>query len=314
MSYSAPLPGHSDLTLIRPLLDVPRSDLDAYCRENGLTPRQDATNDDTSYTRNRLRRETLPYLRGLAPQIDRRLLQLSEIAALEDDFVDEALHKAIDTYVEREEGRINLSQGWFTHMHLALQKRFILWAARELGADDVSYERIAAALKIVRHGQTGQRVQLKDGIHFRRDYRYVVIEREDKRLSDDFADRLLDANEVPVTIPGRTRINKEWFLVASLETLDEPDMRLSLSGNAQVILRRPREGDHFPPLGMNGHILKVNRWMSNHKVPRDVRNLVPLLVVDGEVAAIYWITWTVSEHFAVKPDSSRIVYFLLSRK
>ncbi|MEO8397393.1 MAG: tRNA lysidine(34) synthetase TilS, partial [Chloroflexota bacterium] len=50
MAYIAPLPGHPHRTLIRPLLDIPRADLDAYCREQGLQPRHDASNDDTSYT------------------------------------------------------------------------------------------------------------------------------------------------------------------------------------------------------------------------------------------------------------------------
>ncbi|MFN8447334.1 MAG: tRNA lysidine(34) synthetase TilS [Anaerolineae bacterium] len=60
MAYAAPLPGHPDLMLIRPLLDVPRAALDAYCREHGLQPRHDASNADARYRRNRLRLDLDP--------------------------------------------------------------------------------------------------------------------------------------------------------------------------------------------------------------------------------------------------------------
>src|SRR5262249_43267249 len=55
MAWSAPVPDHPDLTLIRPSLAVTRAQIEAYCAENSLIPRQDATNTDISLLRNRLR-------------------------------------------------------------------------------------------------------------------------------------------------------------------------------------------------------------------------------------------------------------------
>src|SRR5688572_15639933 len=47
----------SDLFLVRPLLTTTRAEVEAYCAENGLAPRRDASNADTQYLRNRLRHE-----------------------------------------------------------------------------------------------------------------------------------------------------------------------------------------------------------------------------------------------------------------
>ncbi len=44
MGLRAPLPGDPGLTLLRPLLFARRAEIEAYCREQGLQPRQDATN------------------------------------------------------------------------------------------------------------------------------------------------------------------------------------------------------------------------------------------------------------------------------
>ena len=48
--------------VIRPLLDTPRSEIEAYCEKKGLAPRFDSTNADTYYTRNKLRLSVLPLL------------------------------------------------------------------------------------------------------------------------------------------------------------------------------------------------------------------------------------------------------------
>lgn len=48
--------------LLRPFLFVRRTEIEAYCRERGLRFCNDSTNDDVRYTRNRIRKELLPYL------------------------------------------------------------------------------------------------------------------------------------------------------------------------------------------------------------------------------------------------------------
>jgi len=63
----SPLAG--ELRLIRPLLEVARPAIEAYCRSRGLQPRFDRSNLDTTYYRNRLRHELLPMLEGYNPNI-----------------------------------------------------------------------------------------------------------------------------------------------------------------------------------------------------------------------------------------------------
>src|SRR5206468_1260225 len=53
--------------LIRPLLGMTRAETEAYCREHGLSWRDDPTNADTSFTRARVRHELLPLLERVAP-------------------------------------------------------------------------------------------------------------------------------------------------------------------------------------------------------------------------------------------------------
>jgi tRNA(Ile)-lysidine synthase len=58
------------LRVVRPLLDVSREEVEAFCRSLGLRPREDPTNRDLSFLRNRVRLRVLPELER---RLDRNL-------------------------------------------------------------------------------------------------------------------------------------------------------------------------------------------------------------------------------------------------
>lgn len=71
-----------ELSLLRPLLSVPRSGVEAYLRGLGQSYREDASNADVHYTRNRLRHRVLPVLREeFNPAVDAALCRLGQQAA-----------------------------------------------------------------------------------------------------------------------------------------------------------------------------------------------------------------------------------------
>ena len=68
--------------VIRPVLDITRSEIESYCRDNRLDPVIDHTNSETVYARNRIRLELLPLLeRDYNPGIMSALVRLGRIAA-----------------------------------------------------------------------------------------------------------------------------------------------------------------------------------------------------------------------------------------
>lgn len=63
--------------LIRPMLDVTRADVLAFLKETNQPWREDATNQDQAYTRNRIRHELLPLLKTFNPQLTDALGRLA---------------------------------------------------------------------------------------------------------------------------------------------------------------------------------------------------------------------------------------------
>jgi tRNA(Ile)-lysidine synthase len=88
----------ADVTLIRPMLNVRRAEVMAYLQALGLTYRDDETNAQLRFTRNRIRHELLPLLRSeYNCDVDAALLRLAQLAGEN--------QRVIDTLVIRLQAR-----------------------------------------------------------------------------------------------------------------------------------------------------------------------------------------------------------------
>ncbi|SFS10702.1 tRNA(Ile)-lysidine synthase [Granulicella pectinivorans] len=70
--------------IVRPLLGTTRAMVEAWLGKTGQDWREDASNVDPAYTRNRLRHHVLPMLREENPSLDRTLANLAELAREEE--------------------------------------------------------------------------------------------------------------------------------------------------------------------------------------------------------------------------------------
>ncbi len=82
--------------IVRPLLQETRSEIEAFLREQGMTWREDETNEDTSYTRNYLRREVLPRLKeGVNPSSAQNLARFAGTCAETERFLEKVTEEAL---------------------------------------------------------------------------------------------------------------------------------------------------------------------------------------------------------------------------
>jgi tRNA(Ile)-lysidine synthase len=135
-------------TILRPFLGVRRTEIEAWLSQIGQDWREDASNQDTGYTRNRLRHELLPVLTSYNPQIYRQLANLATLARDEDAYWQAELARALPQLVlpgkpVRGGGRAAGSDPNQSTIALeierlptqpALRRRILRAAARQLGA------------------------------------------------------------------------------------------------------------------------------------------------------------------------------------
>ena len=85
--------------LIRPLLQTPRQEIEAYLTAHGLGHVEDETNDSMDFTRNRLRQEVWPLLVTLHPAPERSIARAAAILRRENVFLDRLARSYLETAV-----------------------------------------------------------------------------------------------------------------------------------------------------------------------------------------------------------------------
>src|SRR5436309_11127590 len=107
-----------DLTILRPLISIWRSDIDKYVRECHLRFREDATNKNLAPTRNRIRNRIIPYLEKILGRNIRHNIWRTAIIAAEEE-------KLLDNQV-LDSTNVDLSVPKLRALPIALQRRSIL--------------------------------------------------------------------------------------------------------------------------------------------------------------------------------------------
>lgn len=80
-----------NVQLVRPLLEVTRAEITAFCQTAELMIWEDSTNQDLRYARNRIRQELLPYLaKHFNPQVEELLAQTAELLRSDMTFLEAA--------------------------------------------------------------------------------------------------------------------------------------------------------------------------------------------------------------------------------
>lgn len=312
--------------LIRPLLNVPRSDIEAYCADHDLRPRFDRSNLDTTYFRNRLRHELLPELETYNPNIRDILRHTAVVTAADYDVLVEQREKAWKSIVREECGdAIVFDRAGWQALPVALQRATLRRATYQLRQSlrDVTFVHVENARQIALEGETGKQATLPMGLALTVGYETIKISEPAETGPPPDEPLLWSEEPLPVPMSGTVPLpESDWVLETSvLERWDmtkitAPDHPWTayfdaeaLAGPVQLRTRRP--GDRFAPHGMEGHSVKVSELMINLKIREAWRDHVPLLVAGGEVA---WVCGhRIAEGFTVEPGTTQVTRFRFER-
>ncbi len=317
--------------IIRPLLDTSREEIEAFCRENGLTPVRDSTNDKPVYTRNRIRLELLPHLKEVYnPAVDRALIRLGRAAAEDDDYLNCEAGKIIEK--SWNEAEKSLITDGTADLHPAVLKRVILQAAEAAGSGgDLDEAKINAVRALLSHGEEGKETDLLHGNYVRLSYgRLWFLKRTGKEQTEAAfpAEELEEKGSAAIEFCGRTILLKLRTIRESggfQKTVrntgkKEAESRRTESGERHektelcldwdllkkcdaLVFRFRRPGDKIRLRGMTGR-KKLQDYFVDRKIPRHLRDQV-LLLADGN--NILSAGGEVSSECCEKPDSISIV-------
>jgi tRNA(Ile)-lysidine synthase len=297
--------------VVRPLLRTPRSAIEAYCREHGLKPLQDATNLDVRYRRSQVRYQVLPLLEEYSPSVRDHLRRLAAQAREERDLMDGLAERVLV-----QAARVEQDDAW---PWLPAGERVVIRVSRLLEAGDVLARR---ALRMALRGASpGVEVDAELLARLLRLMRAIsgAIELPGcsyraVRLGGDLvilraAPDPLEGEVVPLALRGST-VLPGWGAVIEAASVGRPqDLRVPAEQalldrgalHPPLRVRSPRRGDRFHPLNAPGTKLLSDLFV-DRKIARDARASWP--VVEDE-DGIVWVPGLMIAHRARVSEGTR---------
>lgn len=289
-----PADAQPELWLVRPLLETSRAEVLTYCAQEGLQPRFDRSNLDTTLFRNWLRHRVLPLLAEHNPRVHEVLGRTALVLADDHALLRGLLYEAWPSLVTEESaGRIAFDLAAWRRLPVSLQRSSLREAIHRLRRSlrDIGFVHVENALRAAQEGPAGRQATLPQGLMLHVGYDRLAV--ADALGGESLPDwPLLEPGSVPlpVAIPGRTHLPGGWTLEARVVPVVElpagweanPDPWLAYAAWPEpagpLWLRTRQPGDRFCPMGMGGQSVRLADWLTNRKVPRAARARLPLLV------------------------------------
>ncbi len=296
--------------VIRPILDISRAEVEAYCGVYNLEYCTDATNFDNDYTRNKIRNELIPFIENnFNERVTDSLVRLSNSASEDSEF--------IQGYTERLYARLGSPlPGKFPN---ALHIESFKMVERAIGARllRLAAERSASGVKLERKHiediyalldkPTGTGINLPCGLTAEINYGWLTFtgpkERSEVKLDSDgfFAEVNPDDSIYLKSVDKIIKLKVEAAKTYKPK-LNEIAADLDKIGNQPLFLRSRREGDRMVWFA-DGRTKKVKSIFIDAKIPKRDREKIPLLATGDEIIAI--VGSRVSEKYRLTKESER---------
>ena len=289
-------------TVVRPLWSVTRSKLEAYAQQRNIQWREDSSNANEAFLRNRIRSTVIPALRSVfGDDVTQRMTRTVEDLMPARSIVHTISEECANALTSTITGGVSLNLEGLTMLGSPLQTEVLRTILKQLihqPARRADIKRLQALVS----AQAGSKVSITGGL-------IAVRERDEIRIHDtitehDVPDIVIDGDGAYVA--GHQRVVIEHRDTRDLTLVTPPSMMIgdakAISG--KMVWRTWREGDRFQPFGMDGTTL-VSDILTNTGVPHEDRRHVRVLADDE---GILWVCGIrTAERLRVTESTTEIV-------
>jgi tRNA(Ile)-lysidine synthase len=300
-------------SVIRPLLQIRRTELQTYLRAKKQKWREDATNRDTIRMRARIRRKLLPVLeKRFQPAIVEHLTTLADFAREDESFLETVVEKRAAELVQKCGESVRIAATDLleplnkVEEASALSKRLVRHIVKSLKPrhGQLGAGHVKAVLELARHGQSGTSLPLPGGVEVRKERDELAFHAIERKSAANTSSKTPEF-AYNIDLPHRAQELRvaELGCVFRFMVIDWPAKRAETSTHGAVldrdrlrlplVLRNWRPGDRMRPLGhRNAH--KLKRLLNEKRISRWARDGWPVLTSGGVLA------WARSFHVAAE--------------
>ena len=265
-----------DIRILRPMLRIRREEIRAALTEDGTGWREDSTNTDTAYLRNKVRQELIPALEAISESAVDKICRTAGMIAADNDVLDAAAEKLLR---ENAKGSI-LNAAAITAEPEAVRRRVLRkwWNAEgpvleEHALSAAQTEALTALLDV-----TKGKINLPGGVYAVRTGKHLILRSSEKEEAPE-----------PVVFSGKEIVFGDYRItVGSSEgnpgdgkrTQEVPD---GFFEGCEIRTRRP--GDRIRPFGSTGS-RKLQDYLTDRRIGEPFRDQIPLICRGNEVLLV----------------------------
>lgn len=305
-------------SIVRPLLEFRREELRSYLRELGQDWREDSSNADLSFTRNRVRARALPQLKAdLNPSIETAFAHLSAIAHAEEEYwnrqIARILPQVTSTGVpargggrkQTREPSISFEVEKLQQQPLAVQRRLLRAAAESLGCN-LDFEHVEGIRELMNAKAHGKKLDIAGAWRAHRLFRELRIEKLPKAVSASMP------YEYKFGIPGTVRIVELGTTIrARISEVNGRDQdaaynrahSIKLPAIEEIAVRSWRPGDRFRPARSESE-KRVKELLYPLHLAKEEKALWPVLTVGEQIV---WIRGIDSPEIWLEATGKRLL-------
>lgn len=289
---------------IRPIIRISRMEIEDFLEKENSDYVTDSSNLKDDYLRNRIRHHIIPAIKNINRDFVGTVTRATDIIMEEDRYFEIQVTKTLMKLITRKsDTTIELFLMPMESLDKALLRRVLRRAVAETrGLKGLGLVHIEDLIRLIKYGRSGDRLYLPDSIRAVKAYSTLVLTSEKPPCLSEYT--LSEPGDI--VLPG-TAQTLSFGIVEREEVEDLGDGRdiacLDADRVEFPLTIRPRKtGDFFYPLGF-GKRKKIQDFFVDEKIPRDLRDAIPLLISRDDIALV--VGFRVDDRFKVNDNTKR---------
>lgn len=298
-----------DNCIIRPILDVERSEIEEYCEAYNLNPRIDKTNLENIYTRNKIRLDLLPYMKdNFNSNVIESIVRMSNSLKSDNDYIEkEAEAKFREVSNVKEKGFVEINLDNFICLHDAIKVRVLRKSIKHILGDTnfVDQRHIEDIMSLESDSKVNKMLTLPRNIFVYRKKDSIILTNEEI-VNEEI--------EFYYNVPSNGFIKiKELKQIIETQVISidrYKSMKLDNSSKGfdfnkvkgGIVIRSRRQGDKIK-LAMGSK--KVKDLFIDLKIPREERCKIPIITDSEGIICVG--DYKISENYKIDESTKEVL-------
>ena len=304
--------------IIRPLLICSRQEIEEYLAKKNQSWCMDSTNEEDTYTRNRIRHHILKFADyNINDKATSHVANAAQQMASLRQYLEGEVEKMVSKVAQVGAKQVITNLNVLKEYHPFLQEQYWLWVMNHLalGRKDITSRHMKSIQELVEKSGS-KKIDLPHNLVAVKEYENLRIQIKEEKVPSDkeeeFALSLCEEEE-SYPLPDGSYLDISYISLEQLGRIEENKYTKYFDYdkiNSRLKVRFRQSGDYLT-INDEGQRKSLKDYFIGEKIPQAMRDKIPL-ITDGK--HILWVIgYRISAHYKVSKETKKVVKMTIRR-